>query len=75
MLKVHDDGPGVAADIQPKVFERFTRADRRRKLRNQLCQSADELGERALRLLHVGSLIAHPASHVLRLLAGGAAEA
>ncbi|MPY56038.1 sensor histidine kinase [Streptomyces spongiae] len=29
-LKVHDDGPGVAADVQPKVFERFTRADRRR---------------------------------------------
>ncbi|MFD5231399.1 sensor histidine kinase [Streptomyces qaidamensis] len=30
MLTVHDDGPGVAADVQPKVFERFTRADRRR---------------------------------------------
>lgn len=30
LLKVHDDGPGVAADVQPKVFERFTRADRRR---------------------------------------------
>ncbi|WP_329274516.1 sensor histidine kinase [Streptomyces sp. NBC_01451] len=30
LLKVHDDGPGVAADIRPKVFERFTRADRRR---------------------------------------------
>lgn len=30
VLKVHDDGPGVADDIRPKVFERFTRADRRR---------------------------------------------
>ncbi|MER6416363.1 sensor histidine kinase [Streptomyces humidus] len=30
LLEVHDDGPGVAADIRPKVFERFTRADRRR---------------------------------------------
>ncbi|MEV2216134.1 HAMP domain-containing sensor histidine kinase [Streptomyces sp. NPDC050997] len=30
VLKVHDDGPGVAPDVQPKVFERFTRADRRR---------------------------------------------
>jgi two-component system OmpR family sensor kinase len=29
-LRVHDDGPGVAEDIRPKVFERFTRADRRR---------------------------------------------
>ncbi|MFF4589539.1 sensor histidine kinase [Streptomyces sp. NPDC001388] len=30
VLRVHDDGPGVPADIQPGVFERFTRADRRR---------------------------------------------
>ncbi|MER5177862.1 HAMP domain-containing sensor histidine kinase [Streptomyces sp. NPDC002896] len=30
VLKVHDDGPGVAAEVQPGVFERFTRADRRR---------------------------------------------
>ncbi|MHC3471974.1 sensor histidine kinase [Streptomyces sp. 7R007] len=30
LLKVHDDGPGVPEDIQPGVFERFTRADRRR---------------------------------------------
>ncbi|WP_326721726.1 MULTISPECIES: HAMP domain-containing sensor histidine kinase [unclassified Streptomyces] len=30
VLKVHDDGPGVAEDVRPKVFERFTRADRRR---------------------------------------------
>jgi len=30
VLKIHDDGPGVAPDVQPKVFERFTRADRRR---------------------------------------------
>uniref|UniRef100_A0AAU1ZRY5 histidine kinase n=1 Tax=Streptomyces sp. NBC_00093 TaxID=2975649 RepID=A0AAU1ZRY5_9ACTN len=30
VLKVHDDGPGVAEDIRPKVFERFTHADRRR---------------------------------------------
>jgi two-component system OmpR family sensor kinase len=29
-LKVHDDGPGVAVDIRPKVFERFTHGDRRR---------------------------------------------
>ncbi|MFF1298399.1 MULTISPECIES: sensor histidine kinase [unclassified Streptomyces] len=29
-LKVHDDGPGVAEDIRPKVFERFTHGDRRR---------------------------------------------
>lgn len=30
VLKVHDDGPGVAEEIRPKVFERFTHADRRR---------------------------------------------
>lgn len=30
VLEVHDDGPGVAPDIRPQVFERFTRADRRR---------------------------------------------
>ncbi|MES5819786.1 HAMP domain-containing sensor histidine kinase [Streptomyces sp. RG80] len=30
VLTVHDDGPGVAADVRTKVFERFTRADRRR---------------------------------------------
>jgi two-component system OmpR family sensor kinase len=29
-LTVHDDGPGVPAEVQPGVFERFTRADRRR---------------------------------------------
>ncbi|WP_371674593.1 HAMP domain-containing histidine kinase [Streptomyces sp. NBC_00289] len=31
VLAVHDDGPGVAEDIRPGVFERFTRADRRAK--------------------------------------------
>jgi len=30
VLTVHDNGPGVPKDIQPGVFERFTRADRRR---------------------------------------------
>ncbi|MET7941104.1 HAMP domain-containing sensor histidine kinase [Streptomyces sp. NPDC005302] len=30
VLKVHDDGPGVAPDVRSGVFERFTRADRRR---------------------------------------------
>ncbi|MEV1063603.1 HAMP domain-containing sensor histidine kinase [Streptomyces sp. NPDC050263] len=30
VLKVHDDGPGVAADVQPRVFERFTHGERRR---------------------------------------------
>ncbi|MFJ9541500.1 sensor histidine kinase [Streptomyces sp. NPDC101225] len=30
VLAVHDDGPGVPEDIRPGVFERFTRADRRR---------------------------------------------
>ncbi|MFF4348401.1 ATP-binding protein [Streptomyces sp. NPDC001530] len=30
VLTVHDDGPGVPQDVQPGVFERFTRADRRR---------------------------------------------
>ncbi|WP_374223419.1 sensor histidine kinase [Streptomyces sp. F63] len=30
VLKVHDDGPGIAAGVQPKVFERFTHADHRR---------------------------------------------
>ncbi|WP_053748686.1 sensor histidine kinase [Streptomyces sp. MMG1533] len=29
-LTVHDNGPGVPEDIRPTVFERFTRADRRR---------------------------------------------
>ncbi|MGQ4386376.1 HAMP domain-containing sensor histidine kinase [Streptomyces sp. SAS_270] len=30
VLAVHDDGPGVPEDVRPGVFERFTRADRRR---------------------------------------------
>ncbi|MFI0965636.1 sensor histidine kinase [Streptomyces sp. NPDC021080] len=30
VLKVQDDGPGVPEDVRPGVFERFTRADRRR---------------------------------------------
>ncbi|GHE02187.1 sensor histidine kinase [Streptomyces alanosinicus] len=30
-LSVHDDGPGVPEDVQPDVFERFTRADHRRR--------------------------------------------
>jgi two-component system OmpR family sensor kinase len=30
VLTVHDEGPGVPEDVQPGVFERFTRADRRR---------------------------------------------
>jgi two-component system OmpR family sensor kinase len=31
VLHVHDDGPGVPEDIQPGVFERFTRAEHRRR--------------------------------------------
>jgi two-component system OmpR family sensor kinase len=31
LLKVHDDGPGIPEDVQPGVFERFTRADRSTK--------------------------------------------
>ncbi|GGW19504.1 sensor histidine kinase [Streptomyces capoamus] len=30
-LTVHDDGPGVPEDIRPTVFERFTRAEHRRR--------------------------------------------
>lgn len=30
VLTVHDDGPGVPADVRPRVFERFTHGDRRR---------------------------------------------
>lgn len=30
VLMVHDDGPGVPGDVAPGIFERFTRADRRR---------------------------------------------
>ncbi|UXY26484.1 sensor histidine kinase [Streptomyces sp. HUAS TT20] len=30
-LKVHDDGPGIPEDVQPGVFERFTRAEHRRR--------------------------------------------
>ncbi|MDQ1020919.1 sensor histidine kinase [Streptomyces afghaniensis] len=31
VLRVHDDGPGVPGDVQPGVFERFTRAEHRRR--------------------------------------------
>ncbi|MFK0283539.1 sensor histidine kinase [Streptomyces sp. NPDC090499] len=31
VLQVHDDGPGIPPDIQPGVFERFTRAEHRRR--------------------------------------------
>ncbi|WP_316774733.1 sensor histidine kinase [Streptomyces sasae] len=31
VLRVHDDGPGIPTDIQPGVFERFTRAEHRRR--------------------------------------------
>ncbi|MGW2522681.1 sensor histidine kinase [Streptomyces sp. NPDC001617] len=31
ILKVHDNGPGIPEDIQPGVFERFTRAEHRRR--------------------------------------------
>ncbi|MFI7139961.1 sensor histidine kinase [Streptomyces massasporeus] len=31
VLRVHDDGPGIPEDIQPGVFERFTRAEHRRR--------------------------------------------
>ncbi|MFJ3643034.1 sensor histidine kinase [Streptomyces sp. NPDC090108] len=30
-LSVHDDGPGVPPEVRPHVFERFTRAEHRRK--------------------------------------------
>ncbi|MEU5535187.1 HAMP domain-containing sensor histidine kinase [Streptomyces sp. NPDC020362] len=30
-LSVHDDGPGVPEDVRPDVFERFTRAEHRRR--------------------------------------------
>ncbi|MFE2099910.1 MULTISPECIES: cell wall metabolism sensor histidine kinase WalK [unclassified Streptomyces] len=30
-LSVHDDGPGVPGEVQPGVFERFTRAEHRRR--------------------------------------------
>ncbi|MGW0286653.1 sensor histidine kinase [Streptomyces sp. NPDC003236] len=30
-LSVHDDGPGVPEDVRPGVFERFTRAEHRRR--------------------------------------------
>ncbi|MBX7550059.1 HAMP domain-containing histidine kinase [Streptomyces sp. tea 10] len=31
VLSVHDDGPGVPEDVRPGVFERFTRAEHRRR--------------------------------------------
>ncbi|MET7473873.1 HAMP domain-containing sensor histidine kinase [Streptomyces sp. NPDC005648] len=31
VLKVHDDGPGIPQALQPGVFERFTRAEHRRR--------------------------------------------
>ncbi|GGU95663.1 sensor histidine kinase [Streptomyces filipinensis] len=31
VLSVHDDGPGVPEGVQPDVFERFTRAEHRRR--------------------------------------------
>ncbi len=35
VLAVHDDGPGVPDGIRPGVFERFTRADHRRRPDNR----------------------------------------
>ncbi|MEV6115597.1 HAMP domain-containing sensor histidine kinase [Streptomyces sp. NPDC052109] len=32
VLSVHDDGPGVPEEVQPGVFERFTRAEHRRRV-------------------------------------------
>lgn len=31
LLSVHDDGPGIPEDVRPGVFERFTRAEHRRR--------------------------------------------
>ncbi|MGV4987139.1 HAMP domain-containing sensor histidine kinase [Streptomyces sp. NRAIS4] len=31
-LRVHDDGPGVPEEVRPTVFERFTRAEHRRRV-------------------------------------------
>ncbi|MCN9240846.1 HAMP domain-containing histidine kinase [Streptomyces sp. RY43-2] len=35
VLAVHDDGPGVPESVRPGVFERFTRADHRRRPEHQ----------------------------------------
>ena len=78
LIKVHDNGPGIAPDVQQTLFERFARADRSRA-RNTGGTGLGLAIAHAIALAHHGELSVHsePGSttFTLRLPALPASEA